>query len=143
MLYQPPRITIFATAMTSGILLALAMQILSGRFGIAVGSGWQNLFPTDAHAMRSALGWWLVVATGFLGSFLVGLLAQDLSGRRRPRRKLQGLIAVVFFLTLAGVPFVAAPALASSLPIAFGANVAVFVAGTITAFCGSWFALHR
>jgi hypothetical protein len=141
--HQPHRITIFATAMTGGILLALAAQLLSGRFGIGVASGWQNLSPGDALAMRSALGWWLVVGTGFFGSFLVGLLAQGVSGGRPPPRKLQGLAAAVFFLTLAGVPFLASPGPASSMPITFSANLAVFVAGTVTAFCGSWFALHR
>jgi hypothetical protein len=141
--YQPPRITIFATAMTSGILLALAAQLLSGRFGIGVASGWQGLSPGDAEAMRSALGWWLVAGTGFFGSFLIGILAQGASDGRPPRRKLQRTVAALFFLTLAIVPFLAASHPASSLSIGFAANLAVFVAGAVTAFCGSWFALRR
>jgi len=135
--------TIFATAMTSGILLALAAHMLSGRFGIDPTSAWRDLIPNDANAVRSALGWWLILGTGFAGSFLAGLLTQNLSGGQRQRGRPRQMILIVFILMLAGVPYLSAAAPASSLPITLGTNLAVFALGTITAFCGSWFAMSR
>ena len=140
---DPPRITIFATAMTSGLLLALAAHVLSGRFGIGLTSVWQDLFPTDANALRSTLGWWLILAVGFIGSFLAGLLVQDFARSPRPRPRLKRFIAVVFFLALAGAPFLATTPPPTSPPITLGVNLAVFALGAITAFCGSWFAMAR
>lgn len=140
---DPPRITIFAIAMTSGVLLALAAHVLAARFGIGLTSAWRDPIPTDPNALRSALGWWSILAAGFAGSFLAGLLVQIQAGDRRPRRRLQPLIPAVFFLILAGVPHLAAAAPAATLPITLGVNLAVFALGIITAFCGSWFAMSR
>jgi hypothetical protein len=142
--HDPSRMTTFAIAMTSGMLLALAAHMLSARFGIGLTSIWHELFPTDANAVRSAFGWWLIAGAGFVGSFLTGLVAQDVAGGRRPRHGLRRAIGVLFFLVLAGAPYltVAAPA-APNLPFALGANLAGFTLGTVTAFCGSWFALPR
>jgi MFS-type transporter involved in bile tolerance (Atg22 family) len=140
--HDPSRMTIFATAMTSGMLLALAALVVSGRLGISLTSVWRDLFPTDANAVRSALGWWMIAGAGFLGSFLAGLLVQDLGGRNR-RRGLRRLTVALFFILLAGVPYLAAAAPAPNLPFALGANLAGFALGTLTAFCGSWFALPR
>ena len=129
--------TIFATAMTSGVLLALAAHMLSARLGVGLTSVWQDLFPTDANAVRSALGWWMIAGAGLSGSFLAGLLARDAS------RGQQRLIGILFFLLLAGMPYLAATAPAPNLQFALGANLAVFGLGTLTAFCGSWFATPR
>ncbi|MPZ55111.1 MAG: hypothetical protein GEU91_01190 [Rhizobiales bacterium] len=134
---------IFATAMTSGVLLAIAAHMLSGRFGVGLTSIWRELFPTDANAVRSALGWWTIAGTGFAGSFLAGLLAQD-GPRGRPRRRgLRWLIGAFAFLLLAGMPYLAIATPAPNLPYALGANLAVIALGMLTAFCGSWFALPR
>lgn len=139
----PSRMTIFAVAMTSGVLLALAAHMLSGRLEIGLTSVWRELFPTEANATRSALGWWTIAGAGFVGGFLAGLLAQDLSIRQRRRRRLRRLIGALFFLLLAGAPYFAAATPAPNLPFALGANLAAFVLGTVTAFCGSWFALPK
>ena len=129
--------TVFAIAMTSGVLMALAAHMLSGRAGIGLTSIWQDLFPTDANAVRSALGWWLIAGAGFTGSFIAGMLAQNFSaGRRR-------LTGILFFVLLAGAPYLAAAAPAPNLPFALGANLAAFALAMVTAFCGSWFAQPR
>jgi hypothetical protein len=136
------RMTIFATAMTSGLLLALAALMVSGRLGIGLTSVWRDVFPTDANAVRSALGWWMIAGAGFIGSFLTGVLVQDVGGRNR-RRGLRRLTVALFFLLLAGVPYLAAASPAPNLPFALGANLTGFALATLTAFCGSWFALPR
>jgi hypothetical protein len=140
--HDPSRMTIFATAMTSGILLALAALMVSGRLGIGLTSVWRDLFPTDANAVRSALGWWMIGGAGLAGSFLAGLLVQDVDGRNR-RRGLRRLTGALFFTLLAGVPYLATAAPAPNLPFSIGANLVGFALGTLMAFCGSWFALPR
>ena len=132
--------TIFATAMTSGVLLAMAAHVLTGRLGIALTDVWQELFPTETQAVHSALGWWMIAGAGFTGSFLAGLLAQRHSNGQGPWRGLRA-IGVLLFLLLAGVPYLATATPARNLTLAFGANLAVFALGIVTAFCGSWFAL--
>jgi hypothetical protein len=134
-----PRMTIFAIAMTSGVLLALSAHMISGRLGIGLTSVWQDLFPTDANAVRSALGWWMIAGAGFVGSFLAGLLAQERLAARRLRR----LCGTLFFLLLAVVPYLAAAVPARNLPFVLGANLTVLALGFVTAFCGSWFSLPR
>jgi hypothetical protein len=134
--------TVFAIAMTSGLLLAMSAHMVSGRLGVGLASVWQDLFPTDANAVRSALGWWIIAGAGFAGSFLAGLLAQDSSGRRSVRR-LRRLCGMLFFLLLASVPYLATAVPARNLPFVLGANLAVLALGTVTAFCGSWFSVPR
>ena len=133
----PSRMTIFAAAMTSGVLLGLLAHMLSGLAGIGLTSIWQDLFPTDANAVRSALGWWLIAGAGFAGSFLAGMLTLHWSGSRRR------LVGMLFFLVLAGAPYLAAALPAPNLPFALGANLAAVALATLTAFCGSWFAQPR
>jgi hypothetical protein len=140
---DPPRITIFAIAMTSGVLLALAAHVLAARFGIGLTSAWRDPIPTDPNALRSAFGWWSILAAGYAGSFLTGLLVQMQARDRRSRRRLQPLIPIVFFLILAGAPHLAVDAPSASLPVTFGVNLSVFGLGIVTAFCGSWFAISR
>jgi hypothetical protein len=127
----------FAAAMTCGVLLALTAHMLSGHLGLAPSTVWLELFPTEAHAVRAALGWWLIAAAGLFGSFVGGLLA-----RPRPHpagRAWRWLLAIPFFLLLAAVPFLAAKTPAPPL-IALATNLAVFALALFTAFCGSWFA---
>jgi hypothetical protein len=140
---EPSRMTVFATAMTSGVLLALMAHMLSRRLGIGLTSIWRELFPTDANALRSALAWWLIAGAGFAGSYVGGLLAQEIFRGERAQRGFRRLVVVLFFLLLAGAPFLAAAAPAPNLPFALGANLAAFALATLTAFCGSWFALPR
>ena len=135
--HRSARMTIFAIAMTSGMLLALAVHMLSARLGIGLTRVWQEPVPTDANAVRSALGWWMIAGAGFAGSFGAGLLVQD--GSRRLRR----LAGLLLFLLLAAVPSFSAASPAPNLPFALGADMAGFALGTVTAFCGSWFALPR
>jgi hypothetical protein len=139
----PPRVTTFAGAMTSGLLLALAAHMLSARLGIGLTSVWRELFPTEADATRSALAWWITAGTGLAGGFLTGLLTQSLSVGKRPRRGLLWLIGALFFLVLAGVPHLPTPASAPDLRLGLGADLAAFALGAVTAFCGSWLALSR
>ena len=133
--------TIFATAMTSGMLLALAAHLLSGRFGIALTSVLLDLFPTDANALRAAFGWWSIAGAGLAGSFLAGLLAQD--GGKGRRRRLRWATGVLVFLLLAGAPYLASGQPAPNLPLQLGADLAAVALGLLTAFCGCWFALPR
>ena len=132
--------TVFATGMTTGLLLALVAHMLSGRLGIGLTGIWQDLFPTEANAVRSALGWWLIAGAGFAGSFAAGRLVQ---ARSPGRNRSLWLLAVAVFAGLAGAPYLAMALPAPNLPFALGTHLAAFGLGTVTAFCGSWFALPR
>ena len=66
-----PRPLIYATAMTCGVLAAMAVQILLGRAGVELASVWNNLFSSNAPQLRSAGTWWLMVGSAFLVSAAV------------------------------------------------------------------------
>lgn len=135
------RMTVFATAMTCGILLALSAQMLSGRFGVGLPVR-LNVFHAGANPIGAALTWWAIAGAGFVGSFFAGLLAQDAS-EGPDRRGLRMLIGVLFFVMLVIVPHVAVVWPAPSLTDSIASNLLAFALGTVTAFCGSWFAAPR
>jgi hypothetical protein len=140
---EPARMTIFATAMTSGMLLALAAHMLAARVGIDVTSAWQELFIDDAHAMHAAQAWWFIAAAGFGGSFLAGMLVQDAMRGRPSAPALRSLVAALFFALLAATPHLAPLVSAPSLPFGLGIDLAVLGLAGLTAFCGGWFSLPR
>jgi hypothetical protein len=135
------RMTVFAIAMTCGILLALSAHMLSGRFGVGLPVR-LDIFQANANPIAAALIWWAIAGAGFVGSFFAGLLAQD-AADGPDRRGLRMLIGVLFFAMLVIVPHVAVLPPIPSLPEAIASNLLAFALGTVTAFCGSWFAAPR
>lgn len=135
--------TVFATAMTSGVLLALSAHMLAGRFGGSVPVR-LDTFEGDANPITAAVTWWAIAGAGFVGSFFAGLIAQDASDGA-DRRGLRVLIGLLFFFILAMVPRIAVvmPDSAHSLVNATASNMLAFALGAVASFCGSWFATPR
>jgi hypothetical protein len=75
-----PRPLIYVTAMTCGVLAAMAMQIALSRGGFDFSGVWDSLFSTTPK-LRSASTWWLMVGSAFVVS---GAVAAALSSLPRP-----------------------------------------------------------
>jgi len=53
-----PATLVYGTALTCGLLAAIAVQIQLNRAGFDFVSLWQNLFPSGAMQLRTAGPWW-------------------------------------------------------------------------------------
>ncbi|MBR1219730.1 hypothetical protein JQ557_17110 [Bradyrhizobium sp. U87765 SZCCT0131] len=136
-----PRRLILAGAMTTGVLVALAVHIIAERFGLDLGTLWRSdtgdLIPASA-----ALAWWLVALAAFVGGYVTASLMGRAASGHIPLRLRQFLIAVGVLLLAAAGQAASAP---SAAPTSAGvvAGLAALVQGAVMAFCGAYFALRR
>jgi hypothetical protein len=136
-----PRRLILGGAMTSGVLLALAVHMIGARYGLDLGGLWRsdthNFMPAGA-----AIAWWLIATVGFAGGYFTATLMHSAVAGEIPQRMRQFLIAVGVLL-LAGVGQVASAP--SPVPTISGvlAGVAALCLGAAMAFCGANFALRE
>jgi hypothetical protein len=139
---ERPRMTIFATAFTSGVLLTLVAQMLASHAGLTLEPAWAHQDAANRAQMLAAVGWWTIAGAGFVGSFGAGLLMQDAPGGQR-RQALRGAVAALVFVLLVAIPYVVTAGPASGLRQSLLTDAAVFALGLLTSFCGSWFSLPR
>lgn len=135
------RIIVFATAMSCGVLLGISIELISVRLGIGVSGSWHDMLATNASALRATLGWWAVGGAGLLGSLLAGYLMRSSRHRARRQRRLQWLFGTLFVLLLAAVPYFGSARAGADLSFGLATELAAFAVATVTACCGSWFAL--
>jgi hypothetical protein len=136
-----PRRLILAGAMTTGLLLALAVHMLGQRFGLDLGGLWR----TDVHDFMpagAAIAWWLIAAMAFVGGYVTATLLHSAVSGAIPQRMRQLLIAIGVLVLAGAGQAASAP---SPLPTAAGllAGVAALCLGGLMAFCGAHFALRK
>src|SRR3954467_15051129 len=83
-----PRTAVYTTGMTSGVLAAMAVQILMSRAGIDLANVWRSLFSAQGLQLQSAGAWWLMAGSAFLASAVV---VASLSRLPLPWHGLRGL----------------------------------------------------
>src|SRR4051794_22793517 len=136
-----PRHIIFAAALLSGVLLALAVHMLGARYGLDLGGLWRS----DSHDFMptgTAVAWWLIASVGFSGGYFTTTLMQSAVSGQIPQRMRQFLIAVGVLLLAGAGQVASAP---SPVPTVSGvlAGIAALGLGAVMAFCGAHFALRR
>ncbi len=138
-----PRGLIYTTALTCGVLAALALQIYLTRSGYDLVGLWANVFSTKAMQLRTAGPWWAIAGVAFVVS---GAAAAALSLLPLPWRRFRLLrwalgAAVVFALADIGH--------SATVPegIGAGANVAAsfgaLVIAALMAMFGAYFTVRR
>jgi hypothetical protein len=98
-----PPILVYATALTCGVLAAIATQIQLTYAGYDLGGLWQSLVSTGAVQLRTAGPWWAIAAAAFIIS---GIVAAALSRVALPwlrLRALRWLGGAVLVLVLADI----------------------------------------
>jgi hypothetical protein len=133
-----PRSLIFMTAITSGVLVAIALQIYLRRLGYDVAGFWQN--PQSAKALGP---WWAIAGVAFLAS---GATAAALSRAPPPWRRFRLLrwiaaFAIVLFLAELDHPPSAAPV--GNLALQVAASLGVLGLATLMAMFGAYFTVRR
>jgi hypothetical protein len=136
-----PRRIIFAAALMSGVLLALAVHMLGARYGLDLGGLWQS----DVHEFMpagAAVAWWLIATVAFSGGYFAASLMQSAASGQIPQRMRQFLIAVGVLVLAGAGPAASAP---SPLPTISGvlAGIAALSLGAAMSFCGAYFALRK
>jgi hypothetical protein len=136
-----PRHIIFAAALLSGLLLALAVHMLGARYGLDLGGLWDSetheLMPTGA-----AVAWWLIASVGFSGGYFTANLMQSAVSGQMPPRMRQFLIAVGVLLLAGAGQAASAPGPISTVAGVVG-GIAALCLGAAMAFCGAYFALRK
>jgi hypothetical protein len=136
-----PRRIIFAAALLSGLLLALAVHMLGARYGLDLGGLWRS----DTHEFMpagAAVAWWLIATVGFSGGYFTASLMQSAASGQIPQRMRQFLIAVGVLVLAGAGQAASAP---SPIPTVSGvlAGLAALCLGAVMAFCGAHFALRK
>jgi hypothetical protein len=136
-----PHRIIFATALMSGVLLALAVHMLGARYGLDLGGLWR----TDTHDFMpagAAVAWWLIATAAFSGGYFTASLMQSAVSGQIPQRMRQFLIAVGVLVLAGAGQAASAP---SPVPTISGvlAGLAALCLGAAMSFCGAHFALRK
>jgi hypothetical protein len=143
---EMPPVLIYTTALTCGVLAALALQIQLSRAGYDLVGLWENVFSTKSMQLRAAGPWWAIAGLAFIVS---GATAAALSRLPLPWRRfrlLRWIAGAAIVLVLADIGHsAAAPAGgagaggAASLAASLGA---LGVAALMSMF-GSYFTVRR
>jgi hypothetical protein len=138
-----PRSLVTATALTCGVLAAMALQIYLDRAGFDLVSLWANLLATKSLQLRTAGPWWATAGLAFLVS---GVTAAALSRLPLPWRRFR------LMRWLAGAAIVGVLAHVGHLAVApqgvsAGANVAAtfgaLALAALMALFGAYFTVRR
>lgn len=136
----PPRILTFGSALTCGLLIALALHILLIDTGWGLGSVWRGSNPSPTAGLHAAIAWWVIAAGAFVGSWAIGKIWRLRIWRRSQQlRRLSGLILVIG-LAVAG--HAAGPPAANGAGITLTVNFAAASLGVVMAFLGAYLAVR-
>jgi hypothetical protein len=144
LLKDAPRVLQFAAAMTIGILLALAVHIVTSRLGIGLASTWRDLFPDNVDRLWSVIAWWLIAGAAGFGSFATARLLIDPAAHRpRLHRMLLWGAGGAFLLLLLGAEHYGSGEAGIRMSARIVASLVALALGALMAFCGTHFALRR
>jgi hypothetical protein len=138
-----PATLIYATALTCGVLAAIAVQVQLNRAGFDLVGLWQNLVSARAMQLRTTGPWWAITGAAFIVS---GITAAALSRVALPWRRFRLLRwaaggAIVFLLADIGQHS------AGLAPVDAGANavatLGALAIAAVMALCGAYFTVRR
>jgi hypothetical protein len=135
------RVLIYTTALTSGLLLALAVHIGLTAAGVGLVGTALEAFLSGKGQIHTALAWWAIGIAGCLGSLMAIWLARELNGPRM--RVLRLALAALFVAVLAVAGRKAATPPGSEAALTTAVNLAAMMLGGFMAFFAAHFAARR
>jgi putative copper export protein len=138
-----PRTLIFTTALTCGLLTALAVQIQLSRMGLDVVSLWQNLFSPKALQLRTAGPWWAIAGSAFIAGGVVAAMLSRFPPPWRGFRMIRWILGGILVFALAHVGHGAAQASGSGARAQVAASLTAFCVAVLMAMFGAFFTLRR
>jgi len=139
-----PPVLVYTTALTCGMLAAIAVQIQLSRSGFDLLGLWKNLSSMRAMQLRTAGPWWAIAGAAFVVS---GITAAALSRLPLPWRRFRGLrwlLGAAIVLALANIGHGSSGLLQPADPGAgTAASLAALVIAALMALCGAYFTVRR
>jgi hypothetical protein len=136
-----PRNIMIAGAMGCGVLLALAVHMLSQRFGLDLAGLWVG-DQVKVVPIGAAVAWWLIATVGFAGGYIAATMMYGAASGHMSRSMWQ-LLAGVLVLLLAGAGLSASGPSTGPVMARVLAGVIALLLGGGMAFCGAHFATRR
>jgi len=138
-----PQILVYATAMTCGVLAAMALQIELSRTGYDLVSFWRNLSSLRSMELRTAGPRWAILGLSFLvgGTTAAALSRLPLPWRRF--RLLRWLAGAALVLLLADIGHHASELPGKDMSASILANLAVLALAAVMALGGSYLTVRR
>jgi hypothetical protein len=141
-----PRVAIYTTGVTCGVLAAIAVEIVMSNVGIELSGVWRNLISTRALQVRSAGAWWLMAGSAFMVSAVVVALMSRFPLPWRRFRAFRWLLSTGVVFMLAEIGHMASTVTRPDIRSA-GTHVAVSLAAlgsaALIALFGGYFAVKR
>jgi hypothetical protein len=138
-----PAVLVYTTALTCGIVAAIAVQIQLNRAGFDLIGPWQNLFSTRAMQLRTTGPWWAIAGCAFIVSGITAAALSRLSLPWRRLRLLRWTAGAVIVLVLADIGHHSA----ELERVDAGANVVAclcaLLVAALMALCGAYFTVRR
>ncbi len=137
-----PHELMLPAAITCGVLLALAIHIITSRLGLGLASAWREVGGNAGDQMRSALAWWLIAAAGGFGSFATAVLLIDPPQRTRGRTIMEWSAASAFLVLLAGAEHYGTGEVGIGPTPKLVAGLAALTLGALMSWAGAYFAFR-
>lgn len=138
-----PRVLIFATALTCGVLTALAVQMQLSRMGLDVAGLWQNLFSPKALQLRTAGPWWAIAGSAFIAGGIVAAVLSRFPPPWRGFRVIRWILGGCLVFALAAVGHGAAAPPEGGAGAHLAASLAALGVAVVLAMFGAFFTLRR
>jgi hypothetical protein len=138
-----PRVLVFGTSVTCGVLAAMSVQILLGRAGIDLTAVWHNLFAAQALQSRSAAAVWLFAGAALVVSAIVAAALSRYSLPWVRFRLLRWLAGAAIVAGLAEIARSAGTASEGSAGTQLAVGLAAFALATVMAMLGAFFTVRR
>jgi len=140
-----PATLVYTTALTCGVIAAIAVQIQLSRAGFDLIGLWQNLFSARMMQLRTAGPWWAIAGFAFIVSGITAAALSRLSLPWRRFRLLRWMAGAAIVLVLAdighhsaGLGQVDAGAGASAV-----ASLGALAVAALMALCGAYLTARR
>jgi hypothetical protein len=141
-IFLPP-ILIYATAVTCGVLAAIALQIHLSRSGFDFVALWQDLFAARAIKLRSAGPWWAIGAVAFLVSGIVAAALSRLPLPWQRLRLMRWVAGAAIVLLLAHLGHGSSGLFHGDAGANATASLAVLCVAALLGLCGAYFTVRR
>jgi hypothetical protein len=138
-----PRTLVYATAMTCGVLAALALQIYLNRAGYDLVGLWGNPLSPRALQLRTTGPWWATAGLAFLVSGAVATMLSRLPLPWRRFRLLRWIAGAVVVYLLAYVGHSAAVPEGVAAGTSVAASLGAVALAALMSLCGAYFTVHR
>lgn len=140
---EVPRVLVYATGISCGVLAAMAVQILTGRAGIELADLWHTILSAQALQMRSATALWLMAGAAFLVSAVVVAALSRIPLPWHRFRLLRWLIGAAVVFALAEVGHIASAPGSRGGGARAALTLAALCAAALVALFGASFAIKR